>query len=54
MFIDGNKRTSVIFANHYLISKVKGIIGIPVEKINEYKSRLSSKDFDSNNENKID
>ena len=29
VFIDGNKRTSVIFSNHYLISKGKGIIAIP-------------------------
>lgn len=40
IFIDGNKRTSVIFANHYLISKGKGIIVIPVEKINEYRNLL--------------
>ena len=31
IFIDGNKRTAVIFANHYLISKGKGIIVIPAE-----------------------
>lgn len=29
VFIDGNKRTSVIFFNHYLISKGKCIIAIP-------------------------
>ena len=29
IFIDGNKRTSVIYSNHYLISKGKGIIAIP-------------------------
>ena len=40
MFIDGNKRTSVIFANHYLISKGKGLIVIPVEKVDEYKNLL--------------
>ena len=40
MFIDGNKRTSVIFANHYLISKGKGLIVIPVKKIEEYKKLL--------------
>lgn len=40
MFIDGNKRTSAIFANHYLISKGKGLIVIPVDKIDEYKSLL--------------
>lgn len=40
MFIDGNKRTSVIFANHYLISKGKGLIVIPSEKVDEYKKLL--------------
>lgn len=40
IFIDGNKRTSVIFANHYLISKGKGLIVIPVEKIDEYRNLL--------------
>ena len=40
IFIDGNKRTSIIFANHYLISKGKGIIVIPVELANEYKELL--------------
>ena len=40
MFIDGNKRTSVIFANHYLISKGKGLIAIPVEKLDIFKKLL--------------
>ena len=31
IFIDGNKRTSVIYSNHYLISKGKGIISIPTD-----------------------
>lgn len=48
MFIDGNKRTSVIFANHYLINKGKGIIVIPVEKTEEYKSLLI-KYYETNN-----
>ena len=39
-FIDGNKRTSVIFANHFLIGKGRGIIVIPVENVEEYKSLL--------------
>lgn len=29
IFIDGNKRTAVIFANHHLISRGLGIISIP-------------------------
>ena len=51
MFIDGNKRTSVIFANHYLISKGKGLIVIPTDKIEEYKKLLI--DFYESNNNKI-
>lgn len=40
IFIDGNKRTAVIFANHYLISKSKGLIVIPNEKVEDYKKLL--------------
>ena len=40
MFIDGNKRCAVIFANHYLISKGKGLITIPVNRVEEYKKLL--------------
>lgn len=40
LFIDGNKRTAVIFSNHYLISKGKGIIEIPVELTEEFKRLL--------------
>ena len=40
VFIDGNKRTSVIFCNHYLISKGKGIIAIPVDLTEEFKDLL--------------
>ena len=39
-FIDGNKRTAVIFSNHYLISKGKGIIAIPAELAEEFKNLL--------------
>lgn len=42
VFIDGNKRTSVIFSNHYLISKGKGIIAIPAELTKEFKDLLIS------------
>lgn len=42
IFIDGNKRTAVIFANHYLIRKGKGIIAIPPECTEEYKKLLIS------------
>ncbi len=40
VFIDGNKRTSVIYSNHYLISKGKGIIVIPAEFTEEFKDLL--------------
>lgn len=40
IFIDGNKRTSIIFANHYLISKGQGIIIVPANLTNEYKKLL--------------
>ena len=40
IFIDGNKRTAVIFINHYLISKGKGIIVIPAEQAQEFKNLL--------------
>lgn len=42
IFIDGNKRTAVIFINHYLISKGKGIIAIPAELTKEFKDLLIS------------
>ena len=42
IFIDGNKRTAVLFANHLLISKAKGLIVIPNEKVEEYKKLLIS------------
>ncbi len=32
IFNDGNKRASVIFANHFLISKGAGLLVIPEEK----------------------
>lgn len=40
LFIDGNKRTSVIFANHILISNGAGIIVIPEDNVSEYKNLL--------------
>jgi len=42
IFIDGNKRTAVIFANHLLISNAKGLIVIPNDKVEEYKKLLLS------------
>ncbi len=40
LFIDGNKRSSVIFANHILISNGAGLIVIPEDNVPEYKEIL--------------
>ena len=40
VFIDGNKRTAVIFANHHLISRGLGIISIPEYLVEDYKKML--------------
>lgn len=40
LFLDGNKRTAVIFANHILIKNAAGLIVIPAERIDEYKKLL--------------
>ena len=42
LFLDGNKRTAIIFANHYLISHGLGLIVIPAECVDEYKKVLVS------------
>lgn len=40
IFLDGNKRASVIFANHYLISHVGGFLVIPEKEVPEFKQLL--------------
>lgn len=40
IFNDGNKRVSVIFANHYMISQGAGIIIIPEKDVPEFKRLL--------------
>lgn len=40
IFNDGNKRASVIFANHFLISKGAGLLIIPESKVPEFKKML--------------
>lgn len=40
IFIDGNKRTAIIFANHHLISRGLGIISIPGDLVEDYKKLL--------------
>lgn len=40
IFIDGNKRASVIFANHFLISHGAGMLIIPENTVAEFKKKL--------------
>lgn len=40
IFNDGNKRTAVIFANHYLISKAGGLLVIPENKVKNFENCL--------------
>lgn len=40
IFNDGNKRASVIFVNHLLISKGEGLLVIPENKVPEFKKLL--------------
>lgn len=40
IFLEGNKRASVIFANHYLISHGAGVLVIPEKEVQEFKQLL--------------
>ena len=40
IFLDGNKRTAVIIANHLLISHAKGLIAIPNENVDTFRDLL--------------
>lgn len=40
IFIDGNKRTAIIFANHFLISKGGGLLVVPDKNASEFKKLL--------------
>ena len=40
VFLDGNKRASVIFANHYMIAHGLGLIVIPESHVSEFKKKL--------------
>jgi len=42
VFLDGNKRASVIFANHYLISHGEGFLVIPEPNVPDFKKHLIS------------
>lgn len=40
IFLDGNKRASVIFANHYLISHGEGFLVIPENEVSDFEKLL--------------
>ena len=40
IFLDGNKRAAVIFANHYLIAHGGGVLVIPEKEVPEFKGLL--------------
>lgn len=40
VFIDGNKRASIIFANHFLIKNGKGLLVIPENLVETFKNKL--------------
>ena len=40
IFNDGNKRTAIIFANHYLISHGAGLMVVPENIVSEFKQLL--------------
>ena len=42
LFLDGNKRTAIIFSNHYLISHALGLLVVPADEVDEYKKLLVS------------
>ncbi len=42
VFIDGNKRAAVIFANHFLIAHGQGFLVIPEAHVSEFKKKLIS------------
>lgn len=52
IFLDGNKRTGVIFANHYLISHGQGILVVPDKSVNIFKKMLVDY-YESNDRSKI-
>lgn len=42
IFIDGNKRAAIIFANHYMIQNGEGMLVVPESHVEEFKSLLIS------------
>ncbi len=51
-FIDGNKRTAVIIANHFLIQHGAGLITIPAELVPQFKKQLV-KFYETNDDKEI-
>lgn len=52
VFKDGNKRSAIIFANHFLISKGEGILVVPEQHVSEFK-KLLVKYYEKTNESEI-
>ena len=52
IFTDGNKRASVIFANHYMISQGQVLLVIPESHVPEFK-RLLVEHSEGNDEGEI-
>ena len=40
MFIDGNKRASIIYANHYLVAQGGGLLVVPEGLVPEFRALL--------------
>ena len=40
VFLDGNKRAAVLYANHYLVAHAGGLLVIPEERVSEFKKLL--------------
>lgn len=52
IFIDGNKRASIIFANHFMIGKGIGLLVVPESMVPEFKTLLVAY-YEGRNEDEI-
>ena len=52
IFIDGNKRASIIFANHFMIGKGIGLLVVPESMVPEFKTLLIAY-YEGRNEDEI-